>query len=213
MIMKKGATFFIIYGIILYIAFLYRDPLLNWLNQSDLSQLPLMFFLAILFGIIPVIPFTVFAALMGAKYGTWIGSAINWIGTIGASAIFFILARYFFVHQFRKYISRFKKIRKFDDIINRNAFVAVLFVRMIPIVPPPVVNIYSGLTSMRFKIYILATAIGKIPGTIIYAYLGNHLFTSNRSIILGLFIYLVFIIVVVLLYRWWYKTKTEVVAE
>ncbi|MBM7662071.1 putative membrane protein YdjX (TVP38/TMEM64 family) [Bacillus mesophilus] len=211
--MKKGAIFLLIYGIILYIAFLYRDSLLEWVNHSDLSQLPLMFFLVIIFGIIPVIPFTVFAALMGAKYGTWIGSTINWIGTIGASAFFFILARYFFVHQFRKYIPRFKKIKQFDEIINQNAFIAVLFARMIPIVPPPVVNIYSGLTSMTFKIYILATAIGKIPGTIIYAYLGNHLFTSNRSILLGLFIYVVFIIIVLLLYRWWFKASSDLVVE
>jgi uncharacterized membrane protein YdjX (TVP38/TMEM64 family) len=211
--MKRGIIVVIIYGIILFIAFLFREPLFVWLNQSNSSQLPFMIFLAILFGIIPVVPFTVFAGLMGAKYGVWIGAAINWTGSVGAASIFFLLARYFFVHQFQQYISRFNKIKKFDYIISRNAFVAVLFSRMIPIVPQPVVNIYSGLSSMLFKIYILATAIGEIPGMIIYAYLGNQLFTSVHSFVLGIFIYLGFIIIVVPFYRWWYKGKSKVVLD
>ncbi|WP_456279308.1 TVP38/TMEM64 family protein [Bacillus sp. AK128] len=211
--MKKGALFAVIYGIILYIAFLYREPLLVWLNHSDLSQLPLMFILAIALGIIPVIPYTVFAALMGAKYGTWIGSAINWIGTIGASAVFFILARYFFVHRFRRYLNKLTKIKKFDAIISRNPFVSVLFIRVIPFVPTPVVNIYLGLSAMTFKIFILATALAKIPGTIIFAYLGNQLMTSNHSLIVGICIYLLFILIVVFSYRRWYRTKVDVVTE
>lgn len=208
--MKKGMIFAIFYGIILSIAFWFREPLLVWLNQSNLSQLPLMFFLAILFSILPIVPFSVFSGLMGAKYGVWIGAAINWIGSVGAATIFFFLARYFFVQQFQQYISRFKKIKKFDSIISRNAFVAVLFSRMIPIIPPPVVNIYSGLSSMFFREYILATAIGKIPGMIFYAYLGNQLFTSTYSLFLGIFIYLGFIIIAALVYFRWYKGKKAV---
>jgi uncharacterized membrane protein YdjX (TVP38/TMEM64 family) len=80
---------------------------------------------------------------------------------------------------------------------------------MIPIVPPPVVNVYSGLSSMMFKTYILATALGKIPGTIIFAYLGNQLFVSFHSFFLGAFIYILFIIIVVLIYRRWYKAKSK----
>ncbi|MFT4413819.1 TVP38/TMEM64 family protein [Fredinandcohnia humi] len=174
--MKKGITFFTLYGMIVLIAFLNREPLWEWLQNSDLSHLPYMFFLAVLFGVIPVIPFSVFAGLMGAKYGVLIGTAINWTGSVGASAIIFLIARYLFVDYFRHYVSRFTKIQRFDEIINQNAFVAVLFVRMIPIVPPPVVNVYSGLSSMLFKTYFVATAIGKVPATIIYAYLASRQF-------------------------------------
>lgn len=211
--MKKGIAFIILYGVILFVAFLYREPLLDWLHQSNLSQLPLMFVLAVLFSTIPIIPFTVFAGLMGAKYGVWIGASINWVGTVGAAAIFFLLARYFFVEKFQEYISKFSGIKKFDYIISQNTFIAVLFSRMIPVVPTPVVNIYSGLSTMVFKTYILATAIGKIPGMIIYAYLGNGLFSSSHSLFSGIFIYIGFLFVVILFYRWWYRGKSKAVLD
>jgi uncharacterized membrane protein YdjX (TVP38/TMEM64 family) len=211
--MKKGIFIVILYGLILYFAFLFREPLLAWLEGSDFRQLPMMFLLAVLFGTIPIIPFTVFAGLMGAKYGILIGTAINWTGSVGAATIFFILARYFFINQFQHYISRFNGIKKFDSFISQNAFVAVLFTRMIPIVPPPVVNIYSGLSSMPFKVYFLATAIGKIPGMIVYAYLGNQLFASTQSIILGIVIYGGFITIVIIFYRRWYKQKEKIILD
>lgn len=208
--MKKILTFVIIYGAILIFAFINRDFLLEWLNHSDLSDLPLMIFLAILFGIIPIVPFSIFAGMMGAKYGILIGTAINWVGTVGASAIIFIVARYFFVEYFQLYLSRFEKVKRFDEIINRNAFVAVFFVRVIPIVPPPVVNIYSGLCSMSFTTYILATSIGKIPGMVIYAFLGNQLFTSIKTLVLGIVIYVGFLAIVLSFYKIWIKsTKNQ----
>jgi uncharacterized membrane protein YdjX (TVP38/TMEM64 family) len=209
--MKKGILFLFFYGIALFIAFLYREPLLAWLNEGDLTQLPLMFVLGVFFGVIPVVPFSVFAGLMGAKYGVWIGASINWVGSVGASAIFFMLARHFFVTRFQNYISRFNGIRKFHQIVSRNAFIAVLFSRMIPVVPPPVVNVYSGLSSMLFKTYISATMIGKIPGMIAYAYLGSELVTPHHSLLFGISLYAGFLVFVLLLYRWWYKTRAKIV--
>jgi uncharacterized membrane protein YdjX (TVP38/TMEM64 family) len=209
--MKKGLLFLFFYGIVLLTAFMYREPLLEWLKNGDVAQLPLMFLIGVFFGVIPVVPFSVFAGLMGAKYGVWVGAGINWVGSVGASAIFFILSRHFFVTRFQNYISRFNGIRKFDRIISQNAFVAVLFSRMIPVVPPPVVNIYSGLSSMLFKTYITATMIGKIPGMIAYAYLGSELVAPHHSLLFGISVYAGFLILVLFLYRWWYKVKAKIV--
>ncbi|QGH34753.1 TVP38/TMEM64 family protein [Gracilibacillus salitolerans] len=201
--MKKGIIVVISYGIILLTAFFFHEPLINWLNRSEPSQLPLMFCLAVFFGIIPVVPFSVFGALMGAKYGIWMGAAINWFGSIGASAILFFFARFVFIKEFQQLITRFNKIKKFDELISHNAFIAVLFSRMIPIIPPPVVNIYSGLSTMLFKTYILATAIGQIPGMIVYAFIGNQLFESIQHLMMGIGIYLGFLIIIIPFYRWW----------
>ncbi|KKK33612.1 SNARE associated protein [Mesobacillus campisalis] len=209
--MKKAIVFVFFYGILLLIAFLYRESLLEWLNRGDMTQLPLMFLLGVFFGVVPVVPFSVFAGLMGAKYGVWIGACINWVGSVGASAIFFMLSRHFFVTRFQSYISRFNGIRKFDRIISQNAFIAVLFSRIVPIVPPPVVNIYSGLSMMPFKTYLAATMIGKIPGMVAYAYLGSQLVAPRSSLLAGITLYAGFLTFVLLLYRWWYKSKAKVV--
>ncbi|HWO76439.1 MAG TPA: TVP38/TMEM64 family protein [Bacillus sp. (in: firmicutes)] len=209
--MRKVLFFLLIYGLIFLTAFYYREYLLDWLRNSDFSQLPLMFFLSVLFSVIPIVPFTIFAGMMGVKYGVWIGGLINWFGNVGAAVIFFLLARYFFVYGFKQYISRFKSYQKWNDIVNKNSFITVLFARLIFIVPAPVINIGSGLSSMPFKIYFLATAIGEIPSMIVYAFLGNQLFTSVQTFMYSLSLYLGFVLVIWLIYRRWVKQKSKVV--
>ncbi|MFC0274399.1 TVP38/TMEM64 family protein [Metabacillus herbersteinensis] len=211
--MRKGVFFLITYGAILFTVFYYRDFLLNWLNDSDFSQIPFMFFLSIVLSVVPIIPFSVFAGIMGVKYGIWIGSMINWFGSVGAAIIFFILARYFFINEFKQYVSRFKSFKKLNGIVSKNSFITVLFARIIYIVPPLVINIYSGLNSMSFKTYFFATAIGQVPAMIVYAYLGNQLFTSVQMFMQGLALYLGFILVVLLIYRRRIKGKSKVALE
>ncbi|WP_047155244.1 TVP38/TMEM64 family protein [Aneurinibacillus tyrosinisolvens] len=208
--MKKGVFLAIIYGIVLITAFYFRDFLLHWLHESDVSHLPFMFFLSILFGLIPMIPFTVFAGTMGAKYGILLGSIINWFGSVGAVVIIFVLVRYLSVNNLQQYANRFKRLNKFNEMIARNAFFSVFIARIIHIIPPMVVHIYSVLSSMSFKTFFLATAIGYIPSMFVYAYLGNQLFTSVQTFVLGLAIYLEFILVVLLFYRWWLRAKKKV---
>lgn len=208
--MRKGLIFAIIYGMILLIAFYFKDFLLTWLNDSDLSQIPMMFFLSIVFSVFPILPFSVFAGMMGVKYGIWIGSIINWFGSVGAAIIFFVLARYFFMNELKKYVTRFKGVDYLNTTINRSPFLAVLLARLIYIIPPPVINIYSGLSPMSFKTYFFATAIGQVPAMIVYAYLGNQLFTSVQTFLQVLFIYLGFILVVLFIYRRWLKVKSKI---
>ena len=106
--MKKIILFALLYSTLLFVAFWHQDSLLTWINQTNYSQLPLMFLLAIMFGIIPIIPYSVFAGVMGAKYGVLIGASINWVGSIGAGIFFFVFVRYFFSDKFQQSIQRFE---------------------------------------------------------------------------------------------------------
>lgn len=211
--MRKGLIFVIIYGVILLTVYYYRDFLIKWLNDSDFSQIPFMFFLSVMLSVIPIMPFSVFAGIMGAKYGIWIGSMINWFGSVGAAIIFFVLARYFFINEFEQYVSRYKAFKNLNCIINRSPFITVLFARVIYIIPPLVINIYSGLSTMSFKTYFFSTAIGQVPAMIVYAYLGNQLFTSFQSFVQVLALYIGFILVVFFVYRRWLKGKSKVAVE
>ncbi|MDF0725639.1 VTT domain-containing protein [Cytobacillus sp. S13-E01] len=211
--MKKTLFFVALYLIIIYFVYLYHKPILDWINQSEPSQIPIMFLLSTFFGIFPVIPFSVFASIMGSKYGLLTGSFINWFGSISAALIIYLLARYTFSDYFKKYLSKFKGLTKFNELITRNAFMAVLFTRLVPIVPPPVVNIYSGVSKMKLSTYAFATMIGKIPGMFVYAYFGEQLFSSTKELIYGLTFYLLFIALVLFLYRRWYKGIQSIKAK
>lgn len=116
--MKKIVLFALFYTSLLFTAFLHQELLLNWINQTNYNHLPLMFVLAITFNVIPIVPYSVFAGVMGAKYGVLLGASINWIGSIGAGILFFVFVRYFFYEKFQQYIRRYEKVQKIDQIIG-----------------------------------------------------------------------------------------------
>lgn len=207
--MKKTLSFIVIYIVILYFVYTNHQLIVDWIKESDSSLLPLMLLLSTLFGVIPVIPFSVFAGMMGSKYGLIIGASINWFGTVAASIIIYLLARYGFSEYFTNYLQRFKGITKFNELIKRNAFMAILFTRLIPIVPPPVVNVYSGLIKINLVTYIIATVAGKLPGMVLYAFVGDRLFSSLQDLLYGLVFYIVFLLFILLIYYLWTKTTKK----
>ncbi|HWO96521.1 MAG TPA: TVP38/TMEM64 family protein [Bacillus sp. (in: firmicutes)] len=205
----KKRLIFVIYLIAITIVFLNRELLMNWIEYSDPSYLPLMLLLSTFFATVPVVPFSLFAGIMGAKYGVLIGLLINWLGGVSASVIYFLLARYMFADFLKKYIKQYKGINKFNSMIEKNAFFAIFFARMIPVIPPPVINIYSGLTKISFLTYFSASAIGKIPPMFIYAYGGKQIFSSFQNFLLGISAYFLFLLIVFLIYRTWSRSKSK----
>lgn len=196
------------YIIILIIGLLNKDFILSWIQKSEPANLPIMFFLSAFIASIPIIPFTLFAGLMGAKYGVMVGSLINWFGGVSAGVIYFILSRYFLRDFFSNYLKRLNGIQRFQTMLEKNAFMAILIGRMIAI-PPPVINIYSGVSNIPFGTYLMATAIGKLPPMIIIAYSGDQIFSSLLNFSLGIIFYLIFLLFILLIYRVWFIRRSK----
>ena len=117
-------------------------------------------------GIIP-------AAASGAVFGVVAGTALSLVGaTLGAIAAF-LLGR----KLGRKDVERIagKRMRRIDDWIGRRGFLAVLYARLIPVVPFNVLNYVSGVTSVTTREYSLATLVGMVPGTFLHVALGSTL--------------------------------------
>ena len=64
-------------------------------------------------------------------------------------------------------------LQKIEDGINNNAFSYLLFMRLMPLFPFVFVNIAPAILGIRFNIYAFTTFIGIIPGTMVYALLGE----------------------------------------
>jgi uncharacterized membrane protein YdjX (TVP38/TMEM64 family) len=197
----------------LYLAYLNKGALLNWIQSEDATLISYMFILSAILAIFPVIPFTLFAGIMGVKYGLLVGGLINWFGSITAAILYFILTRYAFANYFRVYISKYKGLSKFTRMIEKNSFLAVFFARVVPIVPTPVINMYSAISMMAFYTFLVATMIGQIPGMFLYAFIGDQIFSSLRNLFLGLGFYISFILLVLLIYLVWFKEKKKVIID
>ncbi|KON88519.1 hypothetical protein AF332_17995 [Sporosarcina globispora] len=199
----------IAYVILMIIGITYKDYLLEWLRTSDTSWLPAMFLFSVLISSIPFLPFTLFAGLMGVKFGALVGLLINWFGILFTSLIYFFLSRYYFRDYFTSYLGKYKGINKFQDQFEKNALMAILFGRMMVIIPHQVFNIYCGIADIPFRHFFIATAIGVLPPMFMLAYSGEQLFLSIHKLLLGLICYLLFLLCFFLCYKLLFNNKLE----
>lgn len=183
----------------------YKDEILNWARHSDSSQLVPMTLLALFLALVPVIPYGIVAGLMGAKFGVLAGGLINLLASSAAAGIIFLLARFVLQDSARGFLSRFKQLDRFTSVYERNPFIGVLFARLIPIIPALAVNIYSAITRISWASYITATVIGKVPVMLIFAFVGEHVFSNMRNAIIAVSVYVVFLLIVYVVYRLWRK--------
>jgi uncharacterized membrane protein YdjX (TVP38/TMEM64 family) len=197
------------YLFIILISYHNKDELIQWIKSDDPSLLPYMVVLSVFIAVFPVVPFSLFAGVMGVKYGPITGGLINWLGSVAAAALFFVLTRNAYAVFLRSYIARFKGLNKFNQLIEQNSFLAVYFARVIHIVPTPVINIYSGISTMTFSTFLLATILGQMPGMFLYAYIGDQILGAPKNIIIGVSFYLAFVLTTFLIYRFWYRGKQK----
>jgi len=108
----------------------------------------------------------------GFLFGTWIGGLCAIIGaTLGATAIF--LAARAGLGGLAQRAGRF--VGKLDAGFRANAFSYLLVLRLVPIFPFWLINLVPALVGVRLPAFMLATFLGIIPGTFVYASLGNGL--------------------------------------
>jgi uncharacterized membrane protein YdjX (TVP38/TMEM64 family) len=108
--------------------------------------------------------------LFEATLYTWIGA------TLGAT-LAFLLARLLGRNFFAQLLAG--RLQTLDERLSRNGFFNLLILRLVPLIPFNAINFGAGLTSIRLRDYVLATAIGILPGTFIYQYLFSRVGEAN----------------------------------
>ena len=111
--------------------------------------------------------------LAGFLFGTiWGAVYINLGATLGA-ILSFLAARHLFGKWIqRKYASSFSG---FNKEIAKHGQRYLFTLRVVPIMPFFIVNIFAGLTKMPLKNFIIVTSLGVFPGSLIYANAGRQL--------------------------------------
>ncbi len=109
----------------------------------------------------------------GFLFGKWAGTPIVVIAaTIGATVLF-LIARSAFGDVLRAKAGPF--LRKMEDGFRENAFWYLLSLRLIPVFPFFAVNLVPALLGVPLATYVLATVIGIVPATFVFASFGAGL--------------------------------------
>lgn len=113
----------------------------------------------------------------GALFGVVEGVALVSFGsTIGASAAF-LLARFVLRDSLR---ARYRvRLQKIDAGIERDGWLYLFTLRLIPAFPFFLVNALAGLTALPLRTFYWVSQLGMLPATVVYVYAGTELVRLN----------------------------------
>ena len=154
-----------------------RDLLLNYTETHYAAAVGLFILIYILQTTFSLPGGAILTLTGGFLFGSVMGTVFVNVGaTIGAT-LAFLAARYLL----RDWVEN-----KFGDRLGsiqagftKNAFNYLMTLRLIPAFPFFLVNLVSGLTRVNLGTYILATSLGIIPGSFVFAFAGCQLGSIN----------------------------------
>lgn len=199
--MVKKLVLAVLYVGIALLIYRYGDAILKWFQQS--ANVPLVVVMATLMALFPIIPYPVIGGLIGAALGPVLGAAVTWTGSASASILMFLLIRYGYQEWGMKVLHRYQSIGKLTLLFERNAFLTIMFARLVPFIPSIVVNLYSALSRVSFATYAVASSIGKIPAMLLFATIGDSLMTEPKNLMVTVGVYGIFMIMSLYAYRSW----------
>lgn len=91
-------------------------------------------------------------------FGFWRGYMFGCLCSVIGSTLIFLSIRYLFHDVF----AQSAKLQQFRKRIEKNGFAFVLFGRILPLMPTNLINITSGLSSIKMLHFIAATTIGNL---------------------------------------------------
>ncbi|WP_246092729.1 TVP38/TMEM64 family protein [Terrilactibacillus laevilacticus] len=157
------------------------------------------------FILFPATPLTLFG---GYTFGAVHGTILDIIGAGTGACLAFLVSRYLGRDTVASWLQN-KKISKLDHVLNRNGFLAVLYLRLIPILPFDSVNYGMGLTSIRTRDYVLATYLGIIPGAFTLNFLGSSLHGVNSRLWMAIGLYAFMAVIPVIIKKMNGRNKTK----
>jgi uncharacterized membrane protein YdjX (TVP38/TMEM64 family) len=118
--------------------------------------------------LVPGVPLTLAVAV---AYGWW-SLLICFFGGMLAALISFLISRYLARDRVKRFIDKHPTIRAIDTVAYEESFKTILLSRLTPVTPFAVENYAFGVTGVRLGSFLLATAIGIVPGTIQNVWIG-----------------------------------------
>lgn len=119
---------------------------------------------------LPAWPITV---TLGSIFGIWRGLLIASPASVAGATAVFLLGRTVLRDWVRRRIAGSERIEAIVGAVSHQGAWVVFLLRLSPVVPFNVLNYALSITDLPLRVYVAATAIGMLPPTILYLYLGS----------------------------------------
>lgn len=143
-----------------------------WVRQAGAWGV-LVFGLGYVAATVLMLPGSVLTLGAGFLYGPLSGSLLVWPAAVLGATLAFRLARGRARGWVQQRVASRPVFAAVDRAIAQEGFKTVLLLRLSPVFPFSLLNYALGLTGVRAAHYVVASAIGMLPGTLMYVYLGS----------------------------------------
>jgi uncharacterized membrane protein YdjX (TVP38/TMEM64 family) len=172
------AILVILAGCTIYILVVHRE----WFDNPRLLKRevtswrawgPIIYVLLYAVGPSFLIPGAVMTIAAGLAFGMWWGAIWSLVGANAGAIVAFGAGRFLG----RPFVERTMgvRLRQLLNRLERNGFYLTLYLRLVPLIPYNAFNLLAGASPIRFKDYLWASVVGMIPGTVLFALLGDSL--------------------------------------
>ncbi|KGM45785.1 VTT domain-containing protein [Neobacillus niacini] len=179
------------------------DSIIMSLKDTTFSKFFFTFIIMVIQNSFTIIPLIIIITINYALFGFFNGLMWSWFTSIIAAGIWFFGSRYFFNDWVQK-----KTNPELLSKMEQNGLLFVFQARIIPFVPTSLINILSGLSSIKFKHFMVGTIFGNLIFFFVLSLIPAGLMEGNteQNILLGIVLVLVGVVV---FYRIRKKQKTR----
>jgi uncharacterized membrane protein YdjX (TVP38/TMEM64 family) len=122
--------------------------------------------------LLAVFPCAVFSVTAGAVFGLVEGAIYDFVGATLGAVVAFVTARHVARGPVERLVAREPRLASIDRAVRAEGRRIVFLLRLSPFFPFGLINYALGLTTVRFRDYLVAS-VGMLPGSLLYVYSGK----------------------------------------
>ena len=187
-------------------------PISEWINFRTIVEwqnsvrahpaAPLFVVGTYLAGGMVLFPVTILNVATVFTFGPIRGNVYGLAGWLASAALGYAIGRAFKHKLVHRFVG--PRVERLLEQAAGHGFLAVLTMRLLPVAPFTLVNVFVGTIPIRFRHFILASVVGRIPGIIVLTFAGLQLEQLLRNPGIGSFVAFIVVLVVLLIAASWF---------
>ena len=167
-------------GAFLWELFSDRERIQGVVNEAGLLAPVVYVVFLVVQAVLAPLPAPALAMGAGYSFGIYQGFLLTWIGALLGGVISFWISRLLG----RGFVAGSERLQMLDRYVDQHGTITIFILRLLPLVSFDAISYAAGLSSISFWKFFLATALGMLPGTLAFVYLGGA--SSSTGVALAL---------------------------
>jgi uncharacterized membrane protein YdjX (TVP38/TMEM64 family) len=192
------ASIVFLLGMLAFLGYIYLDPLRERLYQAVLNKEriravigragswgPLLFIAVQAVQVILMVWPVPMEIAGGFLFGMPLGLLYSTLGLTLGSLLAFMLARWLEKRLVARIVSP-DRLKRFRELMKREGSLTAFMIFLVPGIPKDFLCYVLGLTRMHLVFFLVATALVRLPGTLLLTLQGAEVYKGNYGFTLGL---------------------------